>query len=239
MPEEGTDLKRAFVYLSALVVGVAGLTAHAQTPGAGAPPAAPKPGGKVGVFNVARVMKDYQKWQYYAKVMNDKRAAASGDLAKIRTEIADLQDRIPKEPVKSKQEEMAKILVEKQRTFEDRERGIRKALDEESAAHLKQLFGEITACVKACVEANGYDIVFAYPDATTAEEMSSPLYYDLKLRPSAAMPFYVAPAADMTEILVATLNKHFPAPGPVTPAGATQPAPGAPPAGGQPGRPNG
>src|SRR5439155_10248286 len=123
---------------------------------------------------------------------------------------------------------MAKVLVEKQRMFEDRERGIRKALDEESAGHLKQLFGEIQACVKACVEANGYDIVFAYPDATTAEETQSPLYYDLKLRPSAAMPFYVAPAADMTEILVATLNKHFPPPAPVTPAGATQPAPGAP-----------
>src|SRR5262249_8798796 len=142
-----------------------------------------------------------QKWQYYAKVMNDKRAAASGDLAKIRTEIANLQDSIQKETVSSKKDELTRILVDKQRQFEDRERGIRKQLDEESAAHLKQLFGEIQACVKACVEANGYDIVFAYPDATTAEETASPLYYDLKLRPSAAMPFYVAPSADMTEIL--------------------------------------
>lgn len=228
-------MKRAFVYLSALVVGLAGLTAQAQQPaGGGAPPAAPKSSGKVGVFNVARVMKDYQKWQYFAKVMNDKRATAAADLGKLRAEIADLQDKIQKEPVKAQQEAMTRTLVDKQRQFEDRERGVRKQLDEESAGHLKQLFGEIQACVKACVEANGYDIVFAYPDATTTEEMSSPLYYDLKLRPSAAMPFYVAPAADMTEILVATLNKHFPAPAPVTPAGGTQPAPG----GGQPVRPN-
>lgn len=219
-------MKRAFVYLSALVVGLAGLTAQAQQPAAGgAPPAAPKRGG-VGVFNVAKVMKDYQKWQYFAKVMNDKRAAAAGDLGKLRSEIADMQDKIQKEPVKTQQEAMTRVLVDKQRQFEDRERGIRKSLDEESAGHLKQLFGEIQACVKACVEANGYDIVFAYPDATTVEETTSPLYYDLKLRPSAAMPFHVAPSADMTDILVATLNKHFPPPAPVTPAGGAQPAPG-------------
>jgi Skp family chaperone for outer membrane proteins len=234
-------LKRAFVYLSALVVGLAGLTAQAQQPaagGAGAPPATPKSGGRVGVFNVAKVMKDYQKWQYFAKVMNDKRAGAAGDLGKLRSDIATLQDTIQKEPVALKKDELTRSLVEKQRQFEDRERGIRKQLDEESAGHLKQLFGEIQACVKACVEANGYDIVFAYPDATTVEETNSPLYYDLKLRPSAAMPFYVAPAADMTDILVATLNKHFPPPASVTPAGGAQPAPGAPPAGGQPPRPN-
>lgn len=230
-------MKRAFVYLAVLVGGLTGLAAHAQQPAAGGAPApAPKPsGGKVAVFNVAKVMKDYQKWQYYAKVMNDKRAAASGDLAKIRSEIADLQDKIQKELVATKKDELTRFLVDKQRQFEDRERGIRKQLDEESAAHLKQLFGEIQACVRACVEANGYDVVFAYPDATTKEETESPLYYDLKLRPSAAMPFYVSTSADMTDILVATLNKHFPPPAPVTPVGGAQPAPGGAP---QPGRPN-
>jgi Skp family chaperone for outer membrane proteins len=220
-------LKRAFVYLAVLATGLVGLSASAQPPAAGgSPPApAPKSGGKVAVFNVARVMKDYQKWQYYAKVMNDKRAEAAKSLGTLRSEVADLQDRIQKEPLQAKKEEMTRILVDKQRQFEDRERGIRKQLDEESAGHLKQLFGEITACVKACVEANGYDLVFAYPDATTVEETASPLYYDLKLRPSAAMPFYVAPSADMTEILVATLNKHFPAPAPVTPTGGAAPGP--------------
>jgi hypothetical protein len=54
------------------------------------------------------------------------------------------------------------------------------------------------------------------------------------------MPFYVAPSADMTEVLVLTLNKNFPAPGPVpgavTPTGNTTPPP-PPPAGGAPGTP--
>lgn len=219
-------MKRAFVYLAALAGGMICLAAPAQQPAAGgAPAAAPKPGGRVAVFNVAKVMKDYQKWQYYAKVMNEKRTTAAAGLGKLRSEIADLQDKIQKDPVQAQKEANTKILLDKQRNFEDQERQMRKQLDEESATHLRTLFEEIKACVKACVEANGYELVFAYPDATTAEEQSSPLYYDLKLRPSAAMPFYVAPSADMTEILVATLNKHFPAPAPVTPVGGAQPAP--------------
>jgi Skp family chaperone for outer membrane proteins len=229
-PEEGKDVKRAFVV--AVVIGIGGalsLEARAQTPAGGAPPAAPttsRASGRVAVFNVARVMKEYKKWQHFAGVMNQKRTGASADLAKLRKEIADIQEAIPKEPVKQKQEEMAKQVVAKQREFEDKERNLRKLLDEESAAHLRQLFNEIQACVKAIVDTNGFDIVFAYPDATTPEEMNSPLYYDLKMRPPAAMPFYVSPHADMTSVLVETLNKNFPPP--VEPAGANVPVGGVP-----------
>ena len=40
----------------------------------------PKAGGKVAVFNVAKVMRDYKKWQYYAMVMNTKRTTATAEL---------------------------------------------------------------------------------------------------------------------------------------------------------------
>src|SRR5690606_3849272 len=124
------------------------------------------------VFNVARVMKEYKKWQHFAGMMNQRRTAAAGDLSKLRKEIADLQEAIQKEPSKIKQEEMAKVAVNKQRSLQDKEAELRKVLDEESANHLRQLFGEIQACVKAIVDTNGFDIVFAYPDATTPEEMN-------------------------------------------------------------------
>jgi Skp family chaperone for outer membrane proteins len=228
------------VYLSALVGGAVYLAgaAQAQTPGAGAPPVAnpaPRGGGKVAVFNVAKVMKDYQRWQYYASLMNQKRTAAAGDLGKLRSQIADLQDKIQKEPIKQKQEEMAKQLVDLQRTFEDKERTVRKQLDDESAGYLKNLFTEIQQAVKAIADTNGFDIVLAYPDAISAEEMNSPVYYDLKMRPPAAMPFYVAASADTTDVLVLTLNKNFPPPSPI-PGGAVQPTGGAqpPPAHGAP-----
>jgi Skp family chaperone for outer membrane proteins len=245
-------VNRAMVYLSALV-GVGGMVllagqAQAQAPApAGNPPAAtpppaaspaPRAGGKVAVFNVARVMKDYQKWQYYAAVMNQKRTTAAAELNKVRNDIVTLQEQMnnPGTP-KAQQEEIAKQVLAKQRQFEDRERQVRTELDNESAQHLQGLFHEIQRAVVAIAEQNGFDIVFAYPDAVTPEEMKSPMYYDLKLRPQAAMPFHVNPSADMTAVLVETLNKNFPAPGPipgVTPAGGTQPAAPTPPPPGTP-----
>ena len=234
-------MKRLFVTLSAFAALAAAATfapvAPAQAPAPGAPPApaAAKPTGRVAVFNVAKVMRDYKKWQHYATVMNQKRVVASGDLGKLRNDIAEMQKRIQGEPIVAKQEEIAKAATVKQREFEDKEKGYRKALDEESAAYLRNLYSEIQQCVKAIVEANGFDLVMAYPDAITQEELSSPLYYDLKLRPQAAMPFYVAPSSDMTDTLIATLNNAFPAPAPVagapapggvTPAGASVPPPG-------------
>ncbi len=229
-------MSRVLVFLSALaglggVVYLAGQS-FAQTPGQPAPAPAPKPAtGKIAVFNVAKVMREYKRWQYYAGVMNTKRMTISGDLGKIRAEIAALQEQIQKEPTNTKKEEMAKQLVVKQREFEDKDRMARKSLDEESAAHLQNLFAEIQAGVRAFVESNGYDVVFAYPDAVTDEEKKSPVYFDLKMRPPAAMPFFVSPSADITPMLVETLNKHFPppagAPG-IQPVDNKVPAPGAP-----------
>ncbi len=245
-------MKRIMMFLSALV-GVGGMVylagqTQAQAPGGGAPPAAtaPRAGGKVAVFNVAKVMKDYKRWQYFAKVMNDKRAGQAGELGKLRNEIAELQTKLQQLPataLKTETEALQKTILDKQRTFEDKERQIRASLDSESAGYLRNLFAEIQQAVKAIVDTNGFDLVLAYPDAITAEEMTSPLYYDLKLRPPAAMPFYVSPSVDMTDVLIQTLNTNFKPPAEVAPVGGTQPAPGAPGVvptpGAPPGRPGG
>ena len=219
-------MKRALVYLSALmsVGAISAGVAFAQAP----PAATPKPStGRVAVFNVAKVMRDYKKWNAFAQIMNEKRIAASSALVKTRTEIATLQQTLATEVVQGKKEETAKQIVSLQRGLEDSERTLRKQLDDESAGYLKNLFVEIQTCVQAVVQANGFDLVMAYPDALTKEEMESPMYYDLKLRPNAAMPFYISPNADMTDVLIATLNARYPAP--AVPASSSA-APGAAPA---------
>ena len=90
-------------------------------------------------------------------------------------------------------------------------------LDADASKHLKELFNDVNQVVNSVVEANGYDIVFAYPEATTKEEAESQNYIDLKLRATAAMPFYVGKRADITEVMISTLNKYRPAPGPTPP----------------------
>lgn len=231
-------MKRTMLLLGALVALGLGLyitgEVYAQSPGASSVPtpgagAAAKPARtdppRIAVFNVVKVMKDFQKWQYFAITMNNKRITAAGELGKLRNEIVDLQTKAGMEPRKEVQDQLARALVEKQRLFEDQEKVARKSLDDESAAHLKALYVEIQRAVASIVEANGYDVVFAYPDATTAEEMASTTVMDLKIRPQAAMPFFVSKSADVTDTLIGTLNKYFPTPGAI-PAAMQIPASG-------------
>ncbi len=215
-------MNRLFAYLSALV-GIGGVLVLANQGTAQAPPS-PKPGGKVAVFNVLKVVKDYGKFQSYVKMMTDKKQAATGPLSQMRVTILKLQDDIQKEPIQVKRDTMTQTLVAEQRKFEDQERQISAALDTESSQYLRVVYGEVQKCVEAVAQTNGYDLVFAYPDATDPKDLDNPLYFSAKFRVTAATPFYVSPQADMTEVLILTLNKNFPAPGAVQPAGATAPA---------------
>jgi Skp family chaperone for outer membrane proteins len=176
-------------------------------------------------------MKDYQKWQYFAELMNKERTEKGANLAKIRNAVMDVQNKLQTEGLESKKKELEQQMVALQRQFEDEERKVRKEIDEKSAMHLRTLFAEIRTVVDAVARTNGFELVLAYPDALTDEDRNNPVYFDLKLRPQAAMPFYVSPNIDITTVVVQTLNKNFPPPGPVTPAAAT--APPAAPAGGQ------
>lgn len=229
-------MKRTMLLLGALVaLGLGLYTAgqvYAQTPGSTpvpTPGAAAKPARtdptRVAVFNVAKVMKDFKKWQYFAITMNNKRITAAGELGKVRSEIMELQQKAEKEPRQDVKDGLVRAMVDKQRGFEDKERVYRKQLDEESAAHLKNLFMEIQRAVGAVVESNGYDVVFAYPDAVTAEDQASPLMVDLKMRPPAAIPFFVSKSADVSDVLLSVLNSNFPAPGPI-PAAIPMPTTG-------------
>jgi Skp family chaperone for outer membrane proteins len=199
----------------------------AQAPAA-TPPAAPAvPSRGTAVFNVPKVMRDYKKWQYFAAEVNKDRTEKAAILAKKQNEMVDMQNKIKAEPIKSKQDEMAQQMVQLQRQLEDMEKTARKEIDDKSMNHLRTLFGELRQVVDAVAVTNGFELVLAYPDASTPEELSSPMYLEMKLRTPAAMPFYVSKNVDITTVVIETLNKNFPAPGPisgVTPASGTAPA---------------
>lgn len=226
-------MKRIYVYLMAVAaLAVAGYSAtglKAQAPAAPAPTAAPATRGTVAVFNVARVMKDFQRWQYFAATMNEERQKRGAELAKFRNSILEKEAARKTETSPTKQTQLEGEITALTRQFEDLEKTIRKDIDDKSAKHLQELFTQIRTVVERVSEVNGFQLVMAYPDALTEEEMKSPLYYDLKLRPPAAMPFYVSPSIDITKVVVLTLNQNFAAPGPI-PAGSVAPASGTAPA---------
>jgi Skp family chaperone for outer membrane proteins len=232
--------------LLAVAVGIGGVAGGlgrlaAQSPGgAGAAPGGPAPERKdpprIAVFNAAKVMSEFQKWKYWSVTMVNKRIASSGELSKLRAEMADIENQAQKETRQAERERLVQTLLNKQRQWEDMDRVAKNRIDEEAALHLKTLYSDIQRAVAAFVQSNGYDIVFAYPDAITQEDKARPEYIQSMVLPGGAMPFHVSKSVDLTDSLIALLNKSFPAPGTipqrlaspeqVQPAGGTGTPPG-------------
>lgn len=225
-------MKRSILSLATVIcVGGAGLLV-AQGPG-GAPPVpaggAPTTGRDVAVFNMAKVQKEFQKWDVFTKQLQTMRTNEAKRLAEIQTQIADIKKRL-EDPATPQKDVLEKQGVALARQLQDLDAEVRKKIDKVSTDYLQVLHDDIRRVVDAVAKANNFGLVMAYPDATTDEERKSPVYFDMKLRPTAAMPFYIAPGNDISDAIVATLNKFCPPPpgGAVTPAAGTAPAaPGA------------
>lgn len=242
-------------YLAALA-GIGGMlllagASQGQTPGApgGAPPApggAPAAGATgrpvIAVFNMAAVMREFGQAKYQVHTLNEKRKGMSAQVVAWRAEYVKIQEELPKIQVPALREEMSKKMLDLSRRIQDEESKINKTLNDEASAIISKLYDQIKTVVDKTAEMNGYHIVFAYPDAVTEKEINDPMVKELKLKPPAAQPFFVAKHVDLTGVVVQTLNAWFPpvdAAGkpvdvsklntePVTPAGAPPKAPGQP-----------
>ena len=230
-------MKRTISILSMFAaLGVAGVL-FAQGPGgapgapSGAPPTPTAGGRDVAVFNMAKVQKEFQKWDVYTKELQRLRTEEAKGLAAMQSQMLDLKKKL-EDPLTTQKEELTKQAVALQRLFQDKDAEVRKKIDKVSTDYLQVLHDDIRRVVDAVAKSNNFGLVMAYPDATTDEERKSPVYFDMKLRPTAAMPFYVSPGNDITDAIVLTLNKFCPPPamtGVVPTAGTA--APGAPGAG--------
>jgi Skp family chaperone for outer membrane proteins len=225
-------VKRASAYLT-VVLGFAGMLllayeAGAQGPGGGGgtPPAPTATAARptIAVFNMAAVMRDYGKAQYEVYQLNKQRTELSADLNKWRAEYQQKHNEMQVQQVPKLKEELSRELFQLAQKIEAKDREVSEALNKKATTIISQLYDDIKLVVDRTAELNGYHIVFAYPDAVGAEEMNNPVIKELKLKPPAAQPFYVAKQVDVTGVVVQTLNAWYPSP-PV-PKDNPAPAPG-------------
>ncbi len=234
-------MKRTFTLLSA-ALGVAGMLylTSAASAEPGAPAAAPATRPTIAVFNMAAVMRDFGQAKYQVYLLNNKKTEMSKQLVALRGDYIQIQTDLQKNPAHPEKDTKAQRMLALARMAEDEDRKINKQLNDDASAIIGDLYDRMKTVVDKTAEMNGYHIVFAYPDAVTPEEMKSPYIKELKLKPPAAQPFYVAPHADITGVVVKTLNAWYPpldAKGQMVDVskldvapGATPGAPGGPPA---------
>jgi Skp family chaperone for outer membrane proteins len=206
------------MFLSA-ALGVAGMvslayTANAQ-PGApgGAPPAANTPAPTrptVAVFNMAAVMRDFGQAKYQVWLLNNKKTEMSKNLVAMRGEYIQHDQDLRKNPAHPEKEAKQARMLVLVRAIEDEDRKVNKDLNDAASSIIGDLYDKMKVVVDKTAEMNGYHVVFAYPDAVTDEEKKNAYIKELKLKPPAAQPFYVAPHADMTAVVIKTLNSWYP-----------------------------
>jgi Skp family chaperone for outer membrane proteins len=216
-------VKRKFMILS-VALGAAGLLLAAGEAGAqpGAAPAAPGASAlpatrpTIAVFNMAAVMRDFGQAKYQVWLLNNRKNDLSKNLIAMRGEYIKIQSELKQNPKDPRAEEKGQQLLALARQIEDEDRKISKQLNDDASSIICELYDKMKAVVDKTAELNGYHIVFAYPDAVTPEELKSAYIKELKLKPPAAQPFYVAPHADITAVVVKVLNEWYPPVDPVT-----------------------
>jgi Skp family chaperone for outer membrane proteins len=221
-------VKKKMVVLAALAaLGVAaylGTQLWAQQPAqppAGPPPASPK----IGMINMAVVLKGYKKFQVY----ND-------EIEKIRVQYEkieiDLKDKAKKwkdhaERVGATQadrDQAEESLKQIKRFIEDNVALYQKARAKKSDEQMQQMYREIEAAVQSYAGPNGFHMIFHYSEPLTPDDKYSATNIQRKLvgpgQSGGICPMYMMPNMDVSNDVVNTLNAMFPAP-----AVASAPAP--------------
>jgi len=169
--------------------------------------------GRVAVFNITQIMKDYSKWQYFSTTVANEAKKAEGELIKLKINLTRMTEQAEKEPVQERRDALVKAIREGRNGLEDRQKQLKEQIEAKLVAHMKELFKNIQEVAQSVAESGNYDIVLTYPEGSTQQELDSPGLIELKMRPTAAMPFYVNKRIDVTEVMLVTLNKFRPAPG--------------------------
>jgi Skp family chaperone for outer membrane proteins len=167
-------------------------------------------GQKTAVFNMAAIMREFHQAKYQVFMLNKKREDESKDLLRLRGEYIMLQTELKTRPDHPQKDQITNEMLTLARKIEDEDRRINKLLNDDASQIISGLYDKMKSVVDKTAELNGYQVVLAYPDAVTEKEKNSAYIKELKLKPPAAQPFYVDPSADITEVVIKTLNTWYP-----------------------------
>lgn len=164
---------------------------------------------RAGYVCTSELMRDYTKWQDRAKRMTDRRTDGAKQLTAMQGVIA-AGDKQLATATGDDKVRLANEMIEARRKFEDAERTLRETLDKEAADHLKGLYADIAAAVKALADERGLDVVYAHPGHPVRmfeQSKENPqAAIDLLLRPQAVQPLFLRDEVDLTAEVVKRLN---------------------------------
>ena len=213
--EEENRVKK-FLGMALLAASVAGFAAMNNTAQDSRAVAQEKKTGepyrpKMALVNIAKVLKDYDKANAQGKAIADLRMGYLNKVNTLRTQLNEKNKEMAQAADAVKKEAVTKQMTELTRQIEDIDLQAQKQLGEMSNNTVVSVYKEIRETIAAIAEANGLELVMAFPDASEPKDMDSAVVAQLKLQTPALMPFYHK-NIDITKYVIDTLNQRYPAP---------------------------
>ena len=221
-------MKRTLVIAAAVTtLGMAAFLASqlgAQTPGAQPAPAATK----IGIVNMAVVLKGYNKFAVYnneiekIRLQYDKQEK---DLDKLLKDWQDYMTKAKDQVDRDKAEDAIKTIVRKR---EDNKNEYAKVRNKKSDEQMVQMYREIESAVKAYAGPNAFHLILHYSEPLSEADIYSAPNIQRKLvgpgGSGGVCPTYFVPNMDISADVVRQLNAMYPAPA----AAALAPSTGTP-----------
>jgi Skp family chaperone for outer membrane proteins len=210
-------VKRSMVFLAALatLAGATYLTSQmfAQGPGgAGAAPAA----CKIGLINMAAVLKGYNKFSVYNNEIEKIRLEyekKDGDLKKTQKAWQDYY--VNPKTEAGKKEEAEKNLTQLAAAIEVNKKEYGNVRARKSDEQMVQMWKEVENAIQKFAPPNGFHLVMHYSEPLTDADKYSPPNIQRKLvgpgSSGGVCPLYFASSMDISLDIVNTLNGMYPA----------------------------
>jgi len=184
----------------------------AQQPGTQPAPASPK----VGLVNMAVVLKGYNKFAVYNNEIEKIRVQFDKQRMELEKLLKDWQDYLTKakdQPERDKAEDAIRNIA---RRLQDNKEEYAKVRNKKSDEQMVQMYREIEAAVKAYSGPNGFHLILHYSEPLTEADIYSAANIQRKLvgpgGSGGICPTYCVPGMDISYDVVRELNRMYPAP---------------------------
>ena len=178
---------------------------------------------RVGLVNIAQVIKNYNKFKAYQEAIKKEIEPLNKEIEAKKNQISVMKTQMEKpETPAAQKEQLEKQIKDMSRQMQDKMEEANKSFSKRSLDQLKIIYMDVEGAIKSLARGQGWELVFQYSDVVDPAEKYSPASIQAKLGNQACFPIYNDDRMDVTAAVIDMLNRNVQATN--TPA-----APAAPP----------
>jgi Skp family chaperone for outer membrane proteins len=197
--------------VATLGIGVyVGSYVRAQQGGQAPAPARAPLQTRVGLVNIAQVIKNYQKFKAYQEAIKREIEPLNKEIEKKKTVAVNMKTEMEKpETPQAKKDQLEKDIKRVNREMQDMMDEANKNFSKKSLAQLEIIYRDVETAVTTFARSQGFELIFQYSDGVDPTEKYSPAMLQQKLGNQACIPIYSDDRMNITAAVTDMLNRNI------------------------------